>query len=110
MRVSINRRLATLEAKIKPEKPENVWNGVPTMELIRVMTSEERSLLRECFLELPRLELNSAEYRRLATQMAACFDVALERYHAGVEPVRRYSSDYREAYRRSQVRPCDGQR
>ena len=110
MRVSINRRLVALEVKIKPDRPENVWNGVPTMELIRVMTSEERSLLRECFLELPQLELNSAEYIRLAAQMATCFDVALERYHAGEEPARRCFSDYKETYHRSLVRPYDGPR
>ena len=73
------------------------------------MTNEEHNQLKDNFLILPEHERNCVEYRRLETQMAACFDARLGRYHSAVAPIR-HRSNYKQPYRRLLVTLCDGQR
>ena len=79
MRSSFSRRLIALEAKYAPHKAANCWRGVPTDELIRNMTPEERQNLRQAILRLPDIERGSDEYRQLEMIAAASFDGAYNR-------------------------------
>lgn len=84
MKVSIKRRLGALEAKIKPEKACNVWNGVKIVDLYFYLDLNQRAEFKAILKEDAEVINNCPE---LQSHMVELLEIAFERYKAGVGPL-----------------------